>query len=188
MLKKLLIAFVVLLVLAVAVGFLLPSAVDVERSVVIAAPPAAVHAHIADLRKWKDWSPFEKYDDTIVYTYSGAESGVGASYSWTSEDSGEGILEIKKSDPETGVVYDISFDQGKTWSEGAIGLEQTAEGTRASWRWGTDLGANILYRYLMVFLKGQMDDLMDEGLDALAEIVESEAKASGQPAPTPSGE
>jgi hypothetical protein len=50
------------------------------RSLVIAAPPAAVHALVADLHAWTRWSPWEGLDADPKRTYSGSEKRVGARY------------------------------------------------------------------------------------------------------------
>ena len=173
MLKKIVIGLVVFILLLVIVGFFLPSEVVVERSVEITASSADIHPHVNNLRSWKAWSPFEKSDDTIKSTYSGPERGVGAMTAWKSENSGDGTMKITKSDPETGVWYDISFDGGETWSKGSFEYEKTETGTKVSWNWSNDFGANILYRYMVVSMQGMMEDTWDQGLAGIKEIVES---------------
>ena len=174
MLKKIVIGLVCFIVLLVIIGFFLPSEIVVERSVKIAAPSAEIHSHIDDLRRWKAWSPFEKADDTIESTYSGSTSGVGAANSWTSENSGDGTMKITRSDPGAGVWYDISFDGGKTWSQGSFEYEKTEMGTRLTWKWGHDFGANIFYRYLVVSMRSMMEDTWDEGLVGIKKLVETD--------------
>jgi hypothetical protein len=57
MLKKLLILLVLLVAGFVAYVAMQPSAFRVERTATVAAPPAAVFAHVDDLHKWEAWSP-----------------------------------------------------------------------------------------------------------------------------------
>jgi hypothetical protein len=176
MLKKILVGLLVLAVVAVVVGFLLPSRVDVDRSVVIAASAEAIHPHIDTLVNWRAWSPCE--DATIVYTYAGPPSGVGASCSWTSEDSGDGSLEITESDPQRHVRYKMSFDGGKTWSgSGAFEYSASGAGTEVHWKWDWDCGTNLFYRYMMLAMSGHMQEVTDSGLANLKEVVE---KAGGK--------
>ena len=78
MLKTVLIVVVVLLVVLLGVGFLAPNRLTVERSVVIAAEPAAVHVHLNDIKTWPEWSAWTKEKDpTAKWEFSGAASGVG---------------------------------------------------------------------------------------------------------------
>ena len=43
---------------AIALGFVLPSHVHVERDAVIDAPPATVFAWVSDFNRWDAWSPW----------------------------------------------------------------------------------------------------------------------------------
>jgi hypothetical protein len=175
MLKKIVIGLVVFILLLVIIGLFLPSEIVVERSVEMTASSTEIHPQINTLENWKAWSPWEQEDDSIKSTYSGPESGVGATTSWTSEKSGDGTMKITKSDPETGVWYDISFDGGETWSKGSFEYEKTETGTKLSWNWSHDFGANILFRYMVLTMQGMMEDTWDKGLTGIKEIVEKEA-------------
>ncbi|MBV9948366.1 MAG: SRPBCC family protein [Myxococcales bacterium] len=73
------------------------------RSIPIAAPPAAVHALVADLHAWTQWSPWEGLDADLKRTYSGSGKGVGARYAWVGKKSGEGsrAAEMRSGSPTT---------------------------------------------------------------------------------------
>jgi hypothetical protein len=72
MLKKIFIAVVLLVVGFAVVVALQPSQFHVERTATIAAPPAAVFAHVDDLHKWEAWSPWAKLDPAAKVGYEGA--------------------------------------------------------------------------------------------------------------------
>lgn len=77
------------------------STFEIVRSRHIAADPARVHALVNDFRQWRDWSPWEELDPAMEREYSGAETGVGAHYSWAgNRKAGAGSMEITSSDPE----------------------------------------------------------------------------------------
>jgi hypothetical protein len=61
-LKKIVLALVVLIVLLAAVGMLLPRNVHVERSIVIDAPAATVFALLDGYKQFNKWSPWAVYD------------------------------------------------------------------------------------------------------------------------------
>ncbi|MBF6071048.1 SRPBCC family protein [Nocardia farcinica] len=68
---------------------------EVVRHTVISAQPQQVHALIADLRRWREWSPWEDLDPALRREYSGPESGPGARYSWQgNRKAGAGTMEI----------------------------------------------------------------------------------------------
>jgi hypothetical protein len=75
-----------LLMLALA-GFLYlisqkPDTFRLERSAVMKAPPDKVFAHLNNLKRWNEWSPWAKKDPAMSQTYSGPETGVGAAQAW----------------------------------------------------------------------------------------------------------
>ena len=76
-----------------------PDTFHVQRSTVIQAPQAKVHALIDDLDRWQSWSPWEKKDPAMKRVRSGPRSGVGAVYAWDSKEVGTGRMEIVESTP-----------------------------------------------------------------------------------------
>jgi hypothetical protein len=95
----------ILITLGVLVaGFLVlaatkPDTFRVQRSALIQAPRAKVHALIDDFDRWQSWSPYEKKDPAMKRERSGPKSGVGAVYGWTSKEVGTGRMEILESTP-----------------------------------------------------------------------------------------
>jgi hypothetical protein len=81
------------------------------RSIVIAAPPAAVHALVDDLHAWTKWSPWEGLDADLNRTYSGSEKGVGARYAWAGKKSGEGSMHVTGATSDR-IDLDLDFDKG----------------------------------------------------------------------------
>ena len=65
------VAAAVLLVFVIG-GAVLPKDFEVERSIVVDAPPAVAFAEINDLRGWEAWSPWQKRDPTMKITYGAA--------------------------------------------------------------------------------------------------------------------
>ena len=74
------------------------------------APPAAVFAQINDFHNWPAWSPWAKLDPTMKDEYSGASSGVGASYWWSGNSKvGEGRMTIEESRPNDLIRIKLAF-------------------------------------------------------------------------------
>jgi hypothetical protein len=95
MLKKILIAVVVLVAGLLAFATTMPDTFSVQRSAVINAPPEKITPLLADFRQWSSWSPFEKADPTMKRTYAGADRGKGALYGWEGNAKvGAGRMEI----------------------------------------------------------------------------------------------
>ncbi len=133
--KFCLLPLILFLVLVVVGGWLwgrsLPDQWTVERSHTIAAPPAEIHPHLADLRAWEAWMVWLEKDPTMKLSYSG-EPGVGMSSSWTGKD-GNGSQEIIASEVAVGITTRTSFD-GFTPFESTIHFAPDGDGTRVTWR------------------------------------------------------
>jgi len=109
-LKRLAIGLPLLLAAAAVVVWLQPDDYRLTRSTVIAAPAAAVFAQVNDLRKWDDWSPWAKLDPNAKITFSGPQSGPGASFRWDGNGKvGAGTMTITESKPDTRVATRTDF-------------------------------------------------------------------------------
>jgi hypothetical protein len=110
MLKIILLSLLAIAVIFVIVVATRPEDFKVTRSATIAAPPAAVFAQVNDLHKWEAWSPWAKVDPNAKTTYSGPESGPGASFAWVgNSELGEGSMKITDSKPTDSVLIDLHF-------------------------------------------------------------------------------
>jgi len=95
MIKKIVLAILILVAAILVYAATRPGTVHVERSADIAAPPARIAPFITNFHVWRDWSPWEKLDPTMKRTFSGSPSGVGAVYEWDgNSDAGAGRMEI----------------------------------------------------------------------------------------------
>lgn len=100
MLKKILIALVVLVVVFGIVVATRSDYFRVERSATIAAPAMALFDQINNHHHFNAWNPFLKLDPNVKNTYSGPAAGVGAVCSWDgNQDIGAGSSTIIESQP-----------------------------------------------------------------------------------------
>lgn len=157
-LKKLLLAFVALIVLFLLTGFFLPGTYHVERSVAIKGKAEDVYPFISDLKTWNDWTAWNKarFPD-MTQEFAAITSGEGASYSWKGKDSGEGTIKIVKSDPEKGISYYLDFAHGQHISTGDIRMEPAGDSVKVTWTNEGNLGMNPINRYFGLLL---MDKFM----------------------------
>lgn len=164
--KWLAIIIAVIVVLFIIIGFTLPKDYSVERSVVIQAEPAAIHTLVGELRAWEEWTPWQEADPTIVTTFGDVTSGVGASQTWTG-DSGSGELTFTQCSVDTGVLYDMSFDEGKYVSIGALDYKIVDGGTQVTWRMAGEMGSNPISRYFGAMMDAMVGPMFEQGLDKL---------------------
>src|SRR5260221_7281512 len=114
MIKKVILGILAVIVLII-VGFcaivaMQPADYTVSRSTTVNAPPEKVFEQVNDFHKWDGWSPWAKLDPAMKATYSGPESGMGASYAWVgNNDVGEGKMTIAESHPSQHIKINLEF-------------------------------------------------------------------------------
>ncbi|MFG0315656.1 MAG: SRPBCC family protein [Planctomycetota bacterium JB042] len=174
---KILIGIVVVLVVLAGIGFVLPTEYAVAKSVTIDAPPAKVHEHVGDLKKWEEFMPWTEDDPSLVTTFGEKTTGVGAHQTWTGKD-GDGELTITKSDPQSGIAYDMAFvfEERRAPSKSAITYETVDGGTKVTWTMEGDIAdmmPPVMAGYMGLMMEGSIGEMFDRGLTKLKEKVEA---------------
>lgn len=159
----------VLLALALA-AFALPGAKHVERSREIAVPPERIWPLIAEPRQWHGWQPWYAKDPAMRITYSGADSGAGAQWSWESDTQGNGRMTFEHAEAPRLLHYRLEFvDMGST-ATGQFRLEPAGAGTKVTWVFDTQLGMNPVMRWFGLALDTMVGADFESGLDRLAKV------------------
>ena len=110
MLKKILIALVVIVIVFVIIVAMRPADFSISRSATIAAPAETIFANVNNLHKWEAWSPWAKLDPNAKMTYEGSESGAGAGYTWSgNSDVGAGRMVITDSKANEAIRFRLEF-------------------------------------------------------------------------------
>ncbi len=179
-LKRIIYLLLVLLIVAVAAGYLLlPSQTHVERSTQINAPPEQVYSLLHDFRRFNEWSPWAGLDPKAQYRYEGPEEGLGAKMFWTSENPrvGSGSQEIIEALPPEQLRLALDFgEMGR--AESGYTLQPSEGGTRVTWSFDTDHGANLLKRLFGIFMDKWIGETYYEtGLANLKELAETRPPA-----------
>ncbi len=163
--------FAALIVLLVLAAFFFPRTYRIERSAVMNAKPAAVHAQIADLKAWKSWGAWQEKDPGMKLSYSEPSTGVGAWSAWESAKEGTGKMTITKQSP-TEVVYSLEMLDFSTKSTGRLALVAEGTGTRVLWTDEGDLGMNPMNRWFGLFIERMIGPDFEKGLSNIKKIVE----------------
>lgn len=109
-------ALILWALLALVLGLLVraamrPDQFRVERRALLPASPVQVLALLQDFHQWQRWSPWEQIDPSMQRSYSGAASGPGAVYQWSSTGkAGAGRMEIREADGAR-VLIQIDFSK-----------------------------------------------------------------------------
>lgn len=168
-----------LLILLVLIGLLLPSSAEVERSIVIDAPPGKIFSHLNGMRAFHAWSPWSKIDPDTEYRFSGPEQGVGSRMTWQSGNAqvGRGSQEITASVPEQRVETRLVFgDQGN--GSAVFMLEPEGNSTRIVWQFRTEFGSGSVQPLRRLDARHVDRHLIRQGPEG-AQIPRREARGSG---------
>jgi carbon monoxide dehydrogenase subunit G len=174
MLKKILIALVVVVLAVVGLAMTQPDTFQVQRSITIKAPPEKVIGYLNDFHAWQAWSPWEKLDPNMQRSFEGPSSGVGAVYGWSgNDDVGQGRMEIVENTAPSKVGIKLDFIKPfESHNTTTFVLIPQTEGTMVTW---TMSGQSMFLTKLMgVFVS--MDKMVgkdfEKGLAQLKEVAE----------------
>ena len=178
-LKILGIILAVIVAIFVITGFVLSGEAQMHRSIVINAPVDKVYREVNTFYNIFDWSPWTKMDPNMKTEFSGPEYGVGAKYSWQSEDPnvGNGSQELLESVENKYVKTKMDFDiPGEYYAE--FILEPEGEGTKVTW---TYIGKSdeFMMKFFMLGTDSFLGPQYEEGLADLKYYIE------GLPDPDP---
>jgi uncharacterized protein YndB with AHSA1/START domain len=112
-----------------------PDVFRVQRTIVVAAPPAKVFPLVDDFRRWGAWSPFEKLDPAMKRTFGATASGEGASYAWDGNGkAGAGRMEIVRSRAHSAIDVALHFRRPlENDAKATFRFAPEAGGTRVTW-------------------------------------------------------
>ena len=156
-----------------------PADFTVERSATMAAPPAIVFAQVNDFHGWAAWSPWEKLDPAMEKTFSGAASGTGATYAWSSKEKNVGAGQMAITSAKVPERIDIKLDflePFKATNVTVFNFVPEGEGTKVTWAMSGQ--KNFVMKAFALF--NDMDKMVgadfEKGLSALAVTSETKAK------------
>ncbi len=156
-----------IIALLLALGFLMPGTTHIERAIDINAPVVDVFNQVNELKNWSNWSPWAKLDPNTVWKYSEPSSaGLGAYYTWASEQSnvGKGKITILESKPNELVRNRMEFTgQGEAISHFILTAKDTAS-TKLVWTFESDNGLNPFRRWMSLFMDKMLGPDYEKGL------------------------
>jgi uncharacterized protein YndB with AHSA1/START domain len=87
-----------------------PDSFRVQRTASMNAPPEKIFPYLNELKRWREWSPYETRDPDMKRAYAGPESGKGAAYEWDGNNNvGKGRMEITEAGAPSKVVIKLDF-------------------------------------------------------------------------------
>jgi len=143
---------------------------DVSRTIFIDTTPEAAYTEISDFKTWPNWGPWFAKDSTMTVEYGETSQGLGATYKWTSENQGNGDMEILETVPGRSMKTQINFD-GMGSSNGYWTLEPKDGGTQVTWGFTGELP--FFFRFWVDGMDAGIGPDFENGLNNLKEILEA---------------
>jgi uncharacterized protein YndB with AHSA1/START domain len=163
MFPTLAIVLVALVLIVLAVAAMKSPTFQVERHAHINAPTAKVFGLVEDFHAWATWSPWEKLDPNMTRTFTGAERGAGAVYTWVgNKQVGEGRMEILDATAPSKVTIKLDFIKPFAASNTTTFMFRPASGgTDVTWAM---LGAApFMFRVMSLFMS--MDKMVGKDFE-----------------------
>lgn len=169
------------LIVAVAVflGYvaLQPATYAVTRQAKIAAPPPSVFPYINNLKNFDRWSPWANRDPKMQKSFSGPDTGVGATYEWKGDSSvGAGKMSIIAMRPDEHVGIRIDFTEPMPGaSDVAFDLKPDSAETNVTWSIKGESGfiARAFMTAMGIDVEKMIGEDYEKGLVNLKTLVES---------------
>ncbi len=159
----------ILLALFLAVGFLLPRTITVEREIGIAKPPSEIFPWINDLSAWSQWTKWGDVQSRSI----GPEAGLGAAREWDDPAMGSGRFTLTRSEESKGVSYEVEVNDGAVRVAGEIALEADgSEGALVRWTEVVKLSRNPLLGWTGLTLEDSQGEQLAESLRRLKALAE----------------
>lgn len=180
MLKKIVLAIVIVVAGIALYAWTRPDTFSIERSIRIAAPPERVYPLIADFRQWRHWSPWERLDPDMQRMHEGPSSGAGARYSWKgNEQVGSGQMTITAAATPRLVDIDLQFiEPMASSSKTRFDIAAADGGSNVRWTMTGDSPYFLKLMSVFVDLDTMLGKDFDTGLAQLRQLAEGRDAAA----------
>lgn len=165
--QKIALGTAAVLAVVAAATFALPRHVNVERSVMIDASPAAVIELAASNTGYQTFNPYADLDPNLRIEMFGPTSGVGSGFAFDGAD-GTGQQTVASVEPGR-VVFDIDLGPMGHPTQ-AISAVAVDGGTEVTWTMDMDMGLNPMARVLGLFMDGMVGPHFERGLANIADV------------------
>ena len=169
------------MLLVLVVGFLIyaavqPSSYEISRTKTLEAPVDVVYNNVSDYRNWEEWLPWKEEDPTMKISYGEQTKGVGASYSWESEQ-GPGSMKMAAAVPNESIANELDFGEMGS-SKSAWKFEPVDGGTKVTW--GMTAEESPFMMKVFAAMSGGYDNMMgpmfERGLEKLDSVTQIQAE------------
>ena len=164
----------VVIVAFFALASILPSKVNIERSMTTTASQQEIFEILNSFKNFNKRSPWHDIDPDTEYSFSGPDTGVGATMKWASIHSrvGSGVQEITAVDGQNRIDVRLSFD-GQDDAKSYYIIEQLGESRRVIWGFDADFSNSYLGAYFGLMMDSMLGPSYEDGLANLKTYLEA---------------
>ncbi|MBD3288662.1 hypothetical protein GF337_07670 [candidate division KSB1 bacterium] len=172
-LKWILYIILIIVALFLVVALFLPTAYNIERTIVINKPVETVYQYVLDFSKRAEWDPWIQNQPDATTDIAGPEKGVGAKWIWEGDEIGTGSITIVETKPNELIQSELEFISPRpskstvTWK-----FEEVEGNTEVTWGFSGKLGYPI-ERFVGLRMDAMIGPDFERGLQNLKEAVEN---------------
>lgn len=171
-----LISIVIVAALFIVIGLFLPSKRNFTYSIETNRPMATVNDLLNGFSRFHDWNPLLRYDPRMKIEVSGPAMGVGAKYSYQSQNKtiGSGSWEIVESIPGELIRYQLdnkTRGEDKTMTVKFERTGQTKKNIKITQTYRVNYGWDLLGRYAGMYVTRNVGDDIKRGLDKFSNLL-----------------
>ncbi len=148
---------------------------QVEETAIIKAPVSVVFNEVNNFKNWEEWGPWMDDADDIIVTYTEKSIGENASYSWKSEQMGDGSIKNLKVIPESAIDQELIFKSpyGESQSDVYWNFAEAEEGTKVTWgiKGNQSFMAKLGFAFMDKSFSEMIRPMYKEGLEKLNKVV-----------------
>jgi len=174
-LKKIGVVIAALIVVICVTSLFFPTAVTVERSIMVEAPVPRVFVNVNQMENWGKWGgPWHEEGmdyNKVIQGYEGPTAGVGSTVIYDQGD-GNGTVKVIESEENKRIKTLISFAVGGS-ANGEWKFEENGSATKVTWGLNVNLGYNPMKRNMgNPMFGGKVGPLFEKGLSNLKQVSE----------------
>ncbi|GHA59273.1 SRPBCC family protein [Pontibacter akesuensis] len=172
-----LIALLGLSAAAYGAAYLLPTQLEVERSIHLVQEPALVYRYLNNPTEWPNWSAINRKDDpSVIHLYGGPFEGKGARLQWSGDEVGNGHIIFTESTSPSSLVYQQYLPGANDTVQGYFTVQPERDGTLLTWRQNASLAQTFEGKLKGIMLKRRMQQEQEKGLMGLKILLENQSK------------
>lgn len=174
--KKIVLALLTIVVLALIAALFLTKNYAVEREITIDQPKDSIFNYIKYVKNQDNFSVWNRKDPKMIKTFSGTDGTVGFVYSWNSQDKNVGVgeQEIKKIIEGERIDFEIRFKVPFESTDNAYIVTETISPDQTKVKWGFNGKMPYPMNLMLAFMN--MDKMLgkdlQDGLNNLKVVLE----------------